>query len=137
MSNVVTLDQWCEALESGKYKQGTGSLRCDDEFCCLGVLADLMEPESWTNIGEGDGEALWRGKYQGTLENLFPFTATIPDDCGDNCTCRPPIDETDDTNVCRVDVQTVLATKNDGGNDFKQIAAWLREHREVLECASV
>jgi len=29
---------WVEALRSGKYKQGQGFLKCDDSFCCLGVL---------------------------------------------------------------------------------------------------
>lgn len=32
---------WVEALRSGKYQQGRGELRCDDTFCCLGVLCDL------------------------------------------------------------------------------------------------
>lgn len=33
---------WIEALESGDYKHGTGSLRNDaNEFCCLGVLCNL------------------------------------------------------------------------------------------------
>lgn len=34
-------DQWIAALRSGKYKQNRASLRCDDRFCCLGVLCDL------------------------------------------------------------------------------------------------
>lgn len=31
--------KWVEALRSGEYKQGTGWLRKNDKFCCLGVLA--------------------------------------------------------------------------------------------------
>lgn len=37
---------WVEALRSGKYQQGTGCLRMDDTFCCLGVLCDLHAKET-------------------------------------------------------------------------------------------
>jgi len=37
---------WLEALRSGKYKQGRGQLKTDDnKFCCLGVLCDLHSKE--------------------------------------------------------------------------------------------
>lgn len=33
---------WIEALESERFKQGTGQLRHDDDtYCCLGVLCQL------------------------------------------------------------------------------------------------
>lgn len=35
--------KWVEALRSGRYKQGRGVLRQGNEFCCLGVLADIMD----------------------------------------------------------------------------------------------
>jgi hypothetical protein len=35
--------EWIEALESGEYRQGRGSLRTyDDKYCCLGVACDLL-----------------------------------------------------------------------------------------------
>lgn len=34
-------EKWVAELRSGKYKQGTGYLRRNDEFCCLGVLCEL------------------------------------------------------------------------------------------------
>lgn len=38
--------KWIAALRSGEYKQGAGCLRNqDNEFCCLGVLAMITEPE--------------------------------------------------------------------------------------------
>lgn len=72
MSNL-TLElkrKWVAALCSGKYKQGSGYLRQVDEqteqlqYCCLGVLADVMGRE-WENgtrwsdsisnlVGEGE-----------------------------------------------------------------------------------
>ena len=39
----ITVDEWLEALESGKYKQGHGQLYNDanDSYCCLGVGCHL------------------------------------------------------------------------------------------------
>lgn len=40
--NQEIKEQWVEALRSGKYKQGQGQLRDDNnKFCCLGVLCNL------------------------------------------------------------------------------------------------
>jgi len=40
--------KWLEALRSGKYKQGQGRLRSDDDkFCCLGVLCDISGEGEW------------------------------------------------------------------------------------------
>lgn len=39
---------WTHALRSGKYKQGQCFLKSNnDEFCCLGVICDLYDPEAW------------------------------------------------------------------------------------------
>ena len=38
-------EQWVKALRSGDYVQGTGHLRLDNSFCCLGVLCDLAEKQ--------------------------------------------------------------------------------------------
>lgn len=49
--------KWLEALRSGKYKQGKGVLQNDKgEFCCLGVLCDLMPEEvgKWATSCFGD-----------------------------------------------------------------------------------
>ena len=34
---------WVDALRSGKYQQGTGHLRHEGNYCCLGVLCDLYD----------------------------------------------------------------------------------------------
>ena len=40
--------KWLEALRSGKYEQGKGCLRDHEgKYCCLGVLADIVDPEGW------------------------------------------------------------------------------------------
>lgn len=44
---------WTDALRSGEYEQGSGSLKavdCTPKFCCLGVLTDLYRKDkdvSW------------------------------------------------------------------------------------------
>lgn len=39
--------EWAEALRSGKYNQGKQCLRLGEKYCCLGVLADVMDPDGW------------------------------------------------------------------------------------------
>jgi hypothetical protein len=61
MQSKPTLEQqkeyrrrWVEALRSGKYRQGVGSLRIRDTFCCLGVACDVFKDElgfSWNMDG--------------------------------------------------------------------------------------
>ena len=41
--------KWVQALRSGKYEQGSGRLREDDCFCCIGVLADILDPAGWND----------------------------------------------------------------------------------------
>ena len=48
--DLETKKKWVSALRSGKYLQGHGQLRKSngqDQFCCLGVLQDLVAPEKW------------------------------------------------------------------------------------------
>lgn len=46
--------KWVEALRSGKYAQGEGSLRHQDKFCCLGVLCDVMGADWATRTLNGE-----------------------------------------------------------------------------------
>lgn len=47
--------EWIAALRSGEYKQGRGKLRTDDKcYCCLGVYADIVDPENKTD---------WKGDF--------------------------------------------------------------------------
>lgn len=43
--NKEIAEKWCTALRSGEYKQGLGSLCCEDKYCCLGVLCELAVKE--------------------------------------------------------------------------------------------
>ena len=45
------LEKWVSALQDGKYTQGNGTLKDlaggDELYCCLGVLADIIDQEGW------------------------------------------------------------------------------------------
>lgn len=41
--NKELIKEWVLALRSGKYTQGKTELRFSDEYCCLGVLADICK----------------------------------------------------------------------------------------------
>lgn len=47
--SISLVKRWIKALRSGKYKQGKKALRTsNNEFCCLGVLCDVANPQLWT-----------------------------------------------------------------------------------------
>jgi hypothetical protein len=68
MTKLTPIQQeWVDALRSGKYKQGKGTLRRGDEFCCLGVLCEIAvkhgviapaKKEEETNIFSYEG-VIW------------------------------------------------------------------------------
>jgi hypothetical protein len=42
MPNTEVIQEWVDALRSGQFQQGAGSLRTQyAQFCCLGVLCEL------------------------------------------------------------------------------------------------
>ena len=102
-----------EALEGGEYKQGVEYLCGDGSFCCLGVAANLRGKTSRAMGGKADlhdfpdvVEAYgfhWEDGY-------FPSRPA-----------EEPVAEFPD-----------LATANDEGCTFKQIAAFMREYPECV-----
>jgi hypothetical protein len=54
--------EWIKQLRSGQYKQGRCRLRSPrNEFCCLGVLADIIGSNEWTS------DNTWRGGRDSNL----------------------------------------------------------------------
>ena len=108
--------RWIGALLSGRYRQGKGKLRRGDEFCCLGVLLDVLDPDGWhpelkhgvAPVGEPCHVLADPGK-----QVLSPATC---DKIGIPFTVVP-----------------VLTGMNDGlpgrlRRDFAEIAQWIREN---------
>lgn len=64
---------WLAALRSGEHKQGVGTLKMGDGFCCLGVLCDL---HAQSHPGNRWYPKKTRGEYyQG--ETTYPTTEVI------------------------------------------------------------
>jgi hypothetical protein len=65
--------KWFETLRSGEYKQGRAALRReDDSFCCIGVVADMIDPSLWVKA-----HRVWEWVYP-HLESEFYNDANIP-----------------------------------------------------------
>lgn len=98
-------DAWCKALRSGEYRQGTGQLCGDHEYCCLGVLCDTIDPGSW-KPGEG-----YNGKYM-TWRNFF---GNVP------------------SGLLPINTQRDAINLNDSqGKSFTEIADWIEQNVEVM-----
>lgn len=104
--------KWIEALRSGKYQQ-TSERLCEERYgdrsyCCLGVLADIINPDGWFKESE-DFYVSWSGK-DGILE--LAGLASVEEL----------------TNIGDV-MQGELVSMNDNeGKSFVEIADWIEEN---------
>lgn len=111
--------RWVKALESGKYKQGKGSLHRineekEHEFCCLGVACDLYK-----KLGGRLPTIKKRDLVQyGGCDIYLP--PTVKDALGLSA-----------TNGSFASPSS-LADMNDNGKSFKEIAAVIRSKPEGL-----
>ena len=100
---------WVAALRSEDYKQGKGRLRNGDEYCCLGVLCELLNI-SKQNLGNN---------YSYDYQHVFlPIRAM-----------RMAGMKSDDGNYRKV---MSLANQNDQGRSFKEIADIIETHWQKL-----
>lgn len=79
----ATKTLWLAALRGGKYRQGIGRLTRDGLYCCLGVLADVLEL---------------------TIKNTYALL---------------------DKDIIPLPIQHKLASMNDSGKSFGDIADWI------------
>jgi hypothetical protein len=89
--------KWLKALRSGKYEQAKGSLKKDGGYCCLGVLRDVINP----NSRAGD-------EYLCKTHSLL---VGLPHEGSSN----------------EVGTQYDLAAMNDAGKSFKEIANYIEK----------
>ena len=74
------IKKWCNALRSGKYKQGKGRLQRQEGYCCLGVACHVFIPKNKIVLHSGlmDGynpddqpsAPIWLDKINDRLENI-------------------------------------------------------------------
>ena len=113
MMNPEVKAKWTEALRSGDYEQGMGALK-HKGYCCLGVLGDLYK-QSHPNV-------------EWTPDEDRGHVLTIDGQPSSNC-FLPVV-------VCvwaeldqHADVGgRSLASRNDSGSSFEQIADLIDEH---------
>jgi hypothetical protein len=118
--------KWLNALRSGEYKQGIGALRKatedengkydDKEYCCLGVLCDILEPKKWKVSDNGYGVKEW-GNGNEAEPTAFP-REKLMEELGLNKVVSRSSDDT---------IAQKLAFMNDEGKTFTQIANWIEK----------
>lgn len=112
--------KWLEALRSGKYEQGKGVLRdAENRFCCLGVLCDLISPDSWDEAPSLDNVMIC-----GVAHDVSAFGyhyATHSSDTDLPFSLRTEVS-------LSADDQEVLIGMNDDGRSFAEIADHIEQH---------
>lgn len=102
---------WIKALRSGEYEQATGALRINNTYCCLGVLCDLYRKQEhkgrWLRESADTFQFL---RTNSVLPDTVVEWAGLPDE-------NPTVRRTDN-----------LASLNDGGKSFKQLANVIEKH---------
>ncbi len=92
--------KWVAALRSGEYKQTHGTLHNDGGFCCLGVLCDI-QGRRWFKAEHGTSLFV---KEDSILYESMPSNSAL-----------------DLVGMTESEANT-LASANDSGKDFEQIA---------------
>lgn len=106
--------KWIEALRSGKYQQGRQYLRCGNKFCCLGVLCDIVKPDSWIPSTSHD-EPVYKF-VSGEVKNSLLLPWEIEKMLGDW------------HRETTMAVDTLMAMNDTRMNSFDEIADWIEEN---------
>lgn len=114
-------EKWDAALRSGKYLQGTGCLRYENAFCCLGVLQMCLDGAIQDNKGVLDSQLpslQWLSAHDIAFDSLDHAS-------GDAINRAPAID-------IRGEVDTA-AMHNDDGKCFHDIADAIKDAVEFTD----
>lgn len=109
---------WIEALTSGEYRQGLGTLKANGAFCCLGVLCDLAEKAGVVT----SNETRCNTTNYGTAEEFSTKSQ-------ESAVLPPSVKEWSGlpTNDGLLSSDTSLASFNDAGKSFEVIARIIEE----------
>lgn len=122
MIREIAVD-WATELRSGKYKQGAGCLRDNnDYYCCLGVLSEMAVKAGVIPAPVYQGSLMSTWQYEGDA-SLIPSTvrlwAGMKDDAGEFT------DNSGETYI--------LAALNDSGTmSFDQLADMIMYFSDVI-----
>jgi hypothetical protein len=128
------MKKWVQALRSGKFKQGTGTLKQfnskgDAQHCCLGVLCELYNKEMKKNkkktlsekVIDGCDFAYGATRFDRKSDDLPKL---VREWAGMNNSLGTFTDSSGELNT--------LADLNDCGKKFKTIADIIEKNYEVL-----
>ena len=120
--------RWLEALRSGRYKQGKGSLRTtDDQYCCLGVLCDLAVQDGiveWEPHRDEGADVYEIDGLLGSLSYEVRVWAGISDDAG---RCEPVYLDIGERTIFVGDSLIQLNDQTEIPFNFEQIADVIEE----------
>jgi hypothetical protein len=110
--------KWLAALRSGEYKQTTRQLRCDDSFCCLGVLSDLHAKDTGNGEWEEEDGVLYYESEGYAKSDILPYPVVDWSGLTDSSPCvRVGITDSKGEGS-----KMMLAELNDEGSTFEEIA---------------
>lgn len=105
--------KWLNALRSGEYLQGRGSLSSDNRHCCLGVLCDIIDPSGWSEPRIDSSKHL-HFSYKGEFDR-YSLPPALSYDLG------------------LADIEDSLAKLNDEGYSFQEIADHIEKNVELRQ----
>lgn len=124
MKKTVT-KKWVKALRSGEYLQGRGYLAQEEngehKFCCLGVLCNIYQEEK-------GGLKISTSKYNDDIYSYNGNNSTAIDEVMKWSGLKNELGKFKYKNNRTGD----LATLNDNGKSFKQIADIIEKNYEAL-----
>jgi hypothetical protein len=114
--DAILKAEWVEALRSGRYQQGHGVLRSGDEYCCLGVLCDVIDSDKWMvyPIVDEDGEP------------CTPAYDYETEDGSIDCTIEGALRE--EIGLHEETVSVLIDMNDNHGKDFQEIADYVEAH---------
>jgi len=123
-AEITTLvNEWCDRLESGKYKQGKVFLKhvhnCNVTYCCLGVLMDLLS-EKRKDIAV----KVVHNKYDGTFFTYNDSRGRVPEKLAHELRM-----ENGSGGFMQEGVYNALTVLNDYGHNFNDIAEIIRKNK--------
>lgn len=102
--------KWVDALRSGEYAQTMHTLRDINGYCCLGVLANIIDSAAWKK-SEYASTGVKDWVYKDTQFEMYLDDSSLIDFTGLN-----------------FKAQQILMGMNDAGKSFPEIADWIEEN---------
>lgn len=123
--NQENMTKLVKALESGKYKQATGTLRDGEAFCCLGVACDISGLGKWVpdpRTGRGSDYGFLCSERGDVVAAVLPKSVRVW--LG---VAQSQLELNEWYGGTSTKGMLSASSLNDNGSSFQQIAAKIRE----------